>query len=128
MYYLICLKFFIGFLFLGMSATAHTQNFFPMRHVIANTTKDMIFYDFHFQGDASCDSSDSVSIGQLKQINCKNDGLFKPGMYTLNFEQVYFYGKRKVRCAGSKPFQVGKYKKLMIWKLSKRCQLDVIDT
>ncbi|MDX2346750.1 MAG: hypothetical protein QNK11_07770 [Legionella sp.] len=106
----------------------HAQNILPIRHVIANTTKDMVFYNFHFQGDASCDSSDSVSIGHLKQMDCKSEGLYKPGIYTLKFEQVYFYGKRKARCSGSKTYQVGKYKKLMIWKISKRCQLDIIDT
>jgi hypothetical protein len=121
-------KFFIGFLILGVSSYAHAHDFLPIRHVIANTTKDMVFYDFHFEGDSACDSSDSVSIGHFKQMDCKSGGLFKPGLYTLHFDQVYFYGKRKVRCSGSKTYRVGKYKKLMIWKLSKRCQLDVIET
>ncbi|MCH9756166.1 MAG: hypothetical protein K0U37_03100 [Gammaproteobacteria bacterium] len=119
---------FLAFFLLSMSSVAHTQSFYPIKHMIANQTKDVMFYHFHFLGDAACDSSDSINPAHLKQINCKSGGLFKPGTYVLEFEQVYFYGKRKVRCSGSKTYQMGEHKKLAIWKLSKRCQLDVIET
>ena len=90
------IKYLMGLCLLSVCYLAHAQNFLPIRHVIVNTTKDIMSYDFHFQGDPSCDSNDSISIAHMKQVDCKSGALFKPGMYTLNFEQVYFYGKRKV--------------------------------
>ncbi len=111
----------------GMCYNAHASAILPMRHVIANTTKDMMYYTFRFEGDAACTSKGELPIGHIKQVECTSGGLFKPGVYVLDFEQVYFYGRRKVRCSGTKTYRVGKHKKLMIWKLSKRCQLDVID-
>ncbi len=113
---------------LGMSCIAHAQDFLPIRHVFANQTKDEVFYTFHFLGDPSCDSNAAVHPAHIKQMSCKSEALFKPGTYVLDFEQVYFYGKRKVRCSGSKTYEMGHHKKLLIWKLSKRCQLDVIES
>ncbi len=112
---------------LGITAVAHTNSILPMKHVIANTTKDEMFYSFRFMGNRGCDSKAAVSPGHVKQVNCENGGVFKPGVYVLDFEQVYFFGKRKVRCSASKSVRIGD-KKLLIWKLSKRCQLDVIET
>lgn len=113
---------------LGLNNIGYTQSIFPMKHVIANKTTDMMSYHFHFLGDAACDSSDMLKPGHIKQVDCQSGGLFKSGAYRMDFEQVYFYGKRKVRCSGSKTYQVKEHKKLTIWKLSKRCQLDIIDT
>ena len=121
------MKYWMGFLFLGVCQMAHAYDFLPIRHVLVNATKDVMEYRFHFADDAACDSTGAISIGHMKEISCSNQALFKPGLYTLQFDQVYFYGKRKIRCSGTKTYEVGKHKKLMIWKLSKRCQLDVID-
>ena len=110
-----------------MTCLAHTHSILPMKHVIANATKDEMFYHFRFMGNRACDSKGSVSPGHVKQINCESGGVFKPGVYVLDFEQVYFFGKRKVRCSASKADRIGN-KNLAIWKLSKRCQMDVIES
>ncbi|MDF1678826.1 MAG: hypothetical protein P1U32_09055 [Legionellaceae bacterium] len=110
-----------------MNPTAYAQSILPMKHVIANTTKDEVFYKFHYLGNTACDSQGAISPGHVKQVGCESGGVFKPGIYLLDFEQVYFYGKRKVRCSASRRYSIGD-KKLLIWKVSKRCQLDLIET
>ncbi len=110
-----------------VGSVAHAHSILPLKHVVANTTKDELFYHFRFLGNPACDSKGAVSPGHVKQLNCASGGVFKPGVYVMDFEQVYFYGKRKVRCSASKTEHVGD-KRLALWKLSKRCQMDVIDT
>ncbi len=114
-------------LFLGVSHAVYAQSILPMKHILTNTTKDEVFYKFHYLGNTTCDSKGAISPGHIKQLGCESGGVFKPGRYLLEFEQVYFYGKRKVRCSASKHYSIGD-KKLLIWKVSKRCQLDLIET
>ena len=112
-----------------LSATCIVQasNFFPIRHVIVNKTKDIIAYNFHFLGDASCDSTGYLQVGHMKQMNCKSGKIFTPGTYVLDYQQLYFLKQQKVRCSGSKTYKVDKHRKLYILKASNHCQLDVIE-
>lgn len=113
---------------LSMAPIAHAQSFYPIRHVIANETGDTLSYRFRLLEDNACDTNDFIKPHQLQQMNCHKQGnIFTIGVYRLDFEQIYFHGKRIVHCSSTRMYPMRRYRRLVIWRVYGHCQVDIIE-
>ncbi|MCH9763066.1 MAG: hypothetical protein K0U24_02365 [Gammaproteobacteria bacterium] len=118
----------ISCVLLGMCSMVHAHSFYPIKHAIANTTEDTISYHLRFLGDASCERHGFIKLAHIQQVTCESGALFKPGLYQLDFKQGRLYSNKKVHCLGFVTHQLRRHKKLVLWKISKKCQVDLIET